>query len=236
MGRTLPAFLDQNNVLLILVRHVFDKVDMTGHGSKMSAETSQMYNTTSTGGKSFEQNAAVQFIIGRKGQAKDGSGDVIGDLVRCRCSKNSYGEKGRIVEWVLRNAKFRDTDTYLQPAIDLDESMCTWMAVDKYLGMSVESKRFSCKSLGMTAVPASEMAAAFHANPDIQFQLGKALKMGGYIDYVDDIQKQLDAAEAARIEEEKALKETNKQKKSNEGTQSSPGGEDITEPAEPVSP
>ena len=258
MGRTLPAFLEQNNVILILVRHVFDKVDMGAKkGSSMSAETSQMYNTTSTGGKTFEQSAAVQFILGRKGQAKDGSGDLIGDIVRCRCSKNSYGEKGRIIEWILRNAKFRDTETYLQPAIDFDEGMGMWLATDKYLGVTVDSKRYSCKSLGVTAVPANELAAAFHANPQIQFTLGKKLKMGGYIDYVDEIKKQLKAAEDAKKEtaeaaaladkEDKlALKNAKKDPKtidveatteSNEaGIQQSSGGENPPQSGEPIPP
>jgi hypothetical protein len=215
MGRTLPSFLAENNVILILGRHQFDKVDMSAKpgGGNMSAEVSARYNTTSTGGKSFEQNAALQLIMGRKGQAKGAGGDVIGDIIWCRCSKNSYGTRDRVIEWTLQNKEFRDRADYISPALVFSEFMGQKFTDEKWLGTQADSKRLTCPALGVTAVTPTEFSAAFHANEPVMHQMGKMLRLSGYIDFVDEVKKQIAEQERLRKEAEAEAKEAAKAEK-----------------------
>ena len=212
MGRVLPYFLTVNNVILILVRHQFEKINMSkgGGGSNMDAETAAKYNTTSTGGKSFDQNAALQFIMGRKGQAKNGSGDVIGDIIWCRCSKNSFGTKDRQIDWTLQNKEFRDRPDYIAPALLFSDFMGQKFTDEKWLGVQADKKRITCKALEVTDVAPAEFSAAFHANTDVMLDLGKRLRLSGYINIVDEIKKQIAAAALAKKEAEEAAKAAEK--------------------------
>ena len=202
MGRVLPYFLAANNVILILGRHQFEKINMATKpgGNTMDAETAAKYNTTSTGGKAFEQNAALQLILGRKMQAKNGSGDVIGDVIWCRCAKNSFGTKDRMIEWVIQNKEFRDRPDYIAPALVFSEFMGQKFTDEKWLGVQADNKRITCQALGLTAATSGEFSAALHANTKVLLDLGKRLHLGGYIDFVDEVKKQI--AEQARLKKE----------------------------------
>ncbi len=198
-GRTLPNFLDQNNLILITVRHQFAKVDMTGP-SYMSAEQGDMYNTTSTGGRAFGQNASIQLILGRKGSAKNGSGDIIGDHVRCRVHKQSYGPKGRMGEWILKNEGFHDSPTFIEPGLQFEEPWAKLMADEKLMGVRADGKHYTCEALNVIAGSARELCAALEANEELKFELGKSLKIDGYFNMVDEIRAEIAAEEAKNAE------------------------------------
>lgn len=214
-GRMEPHFLAQNNVILVTIRHQDTKVEMGGGkgGFTMTAEQGALYNKTSIGGLSFNQNASVQLIMGPGGQVKDASGNVIGDLVKIRVDKQSYGPKGRIVSFILKNDGFSDRDDYIEQAIKFGPSMATWMATAKLCGVRADDKKFSCEALGVTAVDGNDLATAFYAHPEVEYELGKRLGIDGYIDFVDQIKQNLVRVEKEQADAEKAAKDAEAQAK-----------------------
>jgi RecA/RadA recombinase len=186
--RLLPAFLKQYNVVLIVVNHQNDKIDMGGSApSFMSPETSALYNKTTLGGKALRQNTALTLILSRKGLAKNGSGDITGNLITCRIAKNSLGHGDVKFHYELRSGHYNDTLTRLDPAINYNIGFATMCAEQKWMSTSVKGSKFSSPVLGVAEVSADEFCEAFEANQEIKFNLGKQLGINGYIDVVDNI-------------------------------------------------
>jgi RecA/RadA recombinase len=192
--RLLPAFLKQFNVVLIIVHHQNDKIDMSGSGgvSYMSPENSALYNKTRIGGKALHQNTALTLILSRRGLAKNGSGDITGNLISCRVAKNSLGHDNVKFFYELRTGYYNDSLTHWDPAINYNLGFANTCAEQKWLSTSVKGSRFSSPVLGVTEVSADEFYAAFEANPEIKFNLGKQLGINGYIDVVDNIKITID--------------------------------------------
>ena len=187
--RLLPAFLKQYNVVLIIVHHQNDKIDMSGGGgvSFMTPEASALYNKTRIGGKALHQNTALTLILSRRGLSKNGSGDITGNLISCRVAKNSLGHDNVKFFYELRTGFYNDSLTHMDPAINYNVGFATMCAEQKWMSTSVKGSKFSSPVLGVTEVSADEFCAAFNANQEIKFNLGKQLGINGYIDVVDNI-------------------------------------------------
>lgn len=192
--RLLPAFLKQFNVVLIIVHHQNDKIDMSGGGgaSFMSPEASALYNKTRIGGKALHQNTALTLILSRKGLSKNGSGDITGNLISCRIAKNSLGHDNIKFFYELRTGFYSDSLTQMDPAINYNIGFATMCAEQKWMSTSVKGSRFSSPVLGVTEVSADEFCVAFNANQEVKFNLGKQLGINGYIDVVDSIKSTID--------------------------------------------
>ena len=191
--RRLPYWLVENNVTVILVHHQNDKIDMGAQGlsSFMPEDTAALYNKTKIGGRALNQNASMQVIIARKGLYKDRAKNNIGITIKMRADKNSYGPNNRVIEYNLITEINRDTDNYLQPALDYDEFMCNMFVTKKILGTTVSDKMFSSKAMGIQGATAAEFSAAFHSNLKLIADVGKALNITGYSDIVDQIQAEM---------------------------------------------
>lgn len=189
--RRLPYFLEDNNCALIGISHQNDKVDMGGGASYMAADAGKLYNKTKIGGKAFDQNAAIQLIMAPGVQAKNGSGDVTGTMIKVRTAKNSYGPKNRIIEYELRDRYTLDSDTYLEAPIRLDEGLAKWFADERILGTTVERKRYTCEALDVVNGDGVDISTALHANPTIMARLAKDLKIRGYEDPVTVIEQEV---------------------------------------------
>lgn len=191
--RLLPAFLKQYNVVLIIVHHQNDKIDMGGGGpSFMTPEASALYNKTRIGGKALHQNTALTLILSRRGLAKNGSGDVTGNLISCRVAKNSLGHDNIKFYYELRTGYYNDTLTHMDPAINYNIGFATMCAEQKWMSTSVKGSKFSSPVLGVTEVSADEFYEAFNANQEVKFNLGRQLGINGYVDVVDNIKSMLD--------------------------------------------
>lgn len=191
--RKLPSFLKANNVTLLIVSHQNDNVDMSGKSSSfMSAEQGNLYNKKKIGGRAFNQNAAVQIILSRKGLAKDSAGDKIGTQIAMRVDKNSYGPNNRTMEWTLRNDKFMDTEDTIDSSLVFHEDMAKWMTDEKLLGLTASRKRYTCDDLGLVNATSEELEAALAARPEVLNALGKDLKIRGYENVVDKILNEID--------------------------------------------
>lgn len=207
-SRRLPEFLAKNNVILLMVHHQNDKVDMSmGGGITLGPEVQDLYNKTKIGGRAFNQNAAVQLILSRGGMSKSSDGTPKGRYVNLRVDKNSFGPGDRKIKYEIRTDKFDDTDTELEPAIDFDEDWASWMSTNKFLGTTVSAKRYTCAALGVESVTYRQFAAAFKANAEVRRELGAMLGIEGYIDTVDTIISEVEAAKSTAKTEENGQEE-----------------------------
>ncbi len=191
--RLLPAFLKQFNVVLIVVHHQNDKIDMGGGGvSFMTPEASALYNKTRIGGKALHQNTALTLILSRRGLAKNGSGDITGNLISCRVAKNSLGHDNIKFFYELRTGFYNDTLTHMDSAINFNIGFATMCAEQKWLSTSVKGSKFSSPVLGVTEVSADEFCEVFNSNKEVKFNLGKQLGINGYVDVVDAIKSNIE--------------------------------------------
>lgn len=197
-SRRLPEFLSKNNVILLMVHHQNDKVDMSmGGGITLGAEIADLYNKTKIGGRAFNQNAAIQLILSRGGMVKGSDNMPKGRMVTMRVDKNSFGPGERKIKYEIRTDQFDDTEEYLEPAINFDEDWANWMAKNKFFGTTVASKRYKCPTLGIEGATYQQFAAAFNANEEVKRELGARLGIEGYVDTVGIILKELEETGAA---------------------------------------
>jgi hypothetical protein len=186
--RKLPSFLAVNNVILIIISHQNDSVDMGGGGSSfMSAESGALWNKKKIGGRAFNQNAALQLILARAGVAKDGTGNKIGTLIKMRVDKNSFGPTNRVMEYTLRNDRFADTEASLDPSLVFHEGLAKWFADERLLGTTASRKRYSCDPLGLVNATSEDFEYALQACPETLNEVGRSLQIYGYENVVDDI-------------------------------------------------
>jgi hypothetical protein len=158
----------------------------------MSPETSALFNKTCIGGKALRQNTALTLILSRKGLAKNGSGDVTGNLITCRVAKNSLGHDNVKFFYELRTGFYNDTLTHMDSAINFNIGFATMCAEQKWMSTSVKGSKFSSPVLGVTEVSADEFCEAFNDNQEVKFNLGKQLGINGYIDVVDNIKSTIE--------------------------------------------
>ena len=179
--RRLPAWLEENNVILIISSHQNDKVDMgRGGGVTMAADVAAQYNKTKIGGRAFNQTSSYQVIITRQGLLKNAQKEIIGKTLNIRVDKNSYGPGDRKMAYDLITEGLMDTETFQQEALDFDREFARWLVSSKLLGTTVESGRFYSKQLGVDGVTASELYRAFESNTEVWNFLGAHLGIVGY--------------------------------------------------------
>ncbi len=181
-ARRLPAFLATNNVILICCNHQTTKINMTAGSRPVPDEVSALFNKTARGGRAFNHLAAWQMTLAKSGQFKQGE-NVIGNRVTMRMAKQSYGPEGRRIVGILRTEMQGDTSVFQESAMDLDLALCDLLIEGGLCGLSVESKRYSSKELGIFGGSAHDVAVAFHNNRASVINSGKRLRIEGYADY-----------------------------------------------------
>jgi RecA/RadA recombinase len=177
--RMLPSWLKQNNILLFIVSHQNQSVSTGfGGGSFVSAEVSATFNRTKIGGNAFNQNAALQLIITRKGIAKLGT-EKVGSLIRATVAKNSYGPEGTFFEFEVISKPYLDTGTFKQSSLYFDNTMASWIAQNGFFGSVESRKRYTCDEIGALSDKANDFCDLFRAS-DLPDRLGTQLKIIGY--------------------------------------------------------
>jgi RecA/RadA recombinase len=198
--RILPSWLRQKNVILLVVSHQNQKVDTGfGGGSFMSADVAAAYNRTKIGGNAFNQNAALQIILTRKGFAKQGT-EKVGQIVKLTVAKNSYGPEGQTCDFEIVSKPYLDTDIYKQPSVFFANTTCSWLALNKYFGVTESRKRYTCEALGIVSAKPEDFYAAFK-DSDLPNDLGRDLSVIGYA-VPDTAEEQLATAVTVDAEEE----------------------------------
>ena len=175
--RTLPAWLSKNNVILLIVSHQNQKVDMGFGGGSFSSDA---FNRTKIGGNAFNQNAALQLILTREGFLLQ-SGEKIGTKVKATIAKNSYGPEGGVIRYELVSRPWLDdSEDFQQPALYFDNTTADWFASNGILNTRVERKRYTCEDLDVTSQTAAEFCKKLYSNPDIITRLGSERHILGY--------------------------------------------------------
>ncbi len=187
--RKLPAFLSENNVLLICAHHQNEKIDMKkgggGVASFMTEDWGALYNKVKIGGRATNQNAAFQIIMSNMGALKNSSGEAIGKLVRMRMDKNSYAPHGRVIVAEHHTMFPNDVPSqYWEPVLQFDEPFLMWLANENLLDLQQSGKLWACPSLNEYNRTARDIVTTIHARPDIMARLGNDLRVEGYFDPV----------------------------------------------------
>ena len=144
----------------------------------MSPDVSAAYNKTKIGGNAFNQKAALQIILTRKGFAKQGT-EKVGQLVKATVAKNSYGPEGQFCEFEIISKPYRDTDSYTQPSVYFANTTSSWLAQNQYFGVSETRKRYSCEALDVVSAKADDFYDEF-CNSELPESLGCQLGLIGY--------------------------------------------------------
>lgn len=208
-ARYMPSWLRKWNMILILVEHQNDDVVMESGPMARRAAT-PMTNKTRIGGRAFDQNAAWQLILGKKGQWKDSSSDtILGQEVAARMEKNSYGPYGRRTFWHIRNENLKDTPTFLDPALHFHVNFAKWVSDKKLFELEIRQGRCYSEKLGLHGADYREVWDAFHARPELVEKMGRDLKIRGYDDTIDRILEEQQAAVKSpeELEEEYRLED-----------------------------
>jgi RecA/RadA recombinase len=174
--RTLPAWLERNNVILIVVSHQNQKVDMGFGGGFVTGDT---YNRTKIGGNAFNQNAALQLILTREGYLIQ-NGEKVGTKIKATIAKNSYGPGGGVMRYELVSRPSLDREGYMQPALFFDNTTAEWFAKEGILGTRVDRKRYTSEELGVTAVTAHNFCEELYRRPDIIKKISVDQNILGY--------------------------------------------------------
>ena len=175
--RTLPSWLSKNNVILVIVSHQNQKVDMGFGGGSFSSDA---YNRTKIGGNAFNQNAALQLILTREGYLIQ-NGEKIGTKVKATVAKNSYGPEGGVIKYELVSRPWLDdSEDYQQPALFFDNTTADWFATNGILNTKVERKRYTCEQLGAVSKTAHDFCKILYSDPDVVNQFGSSREILGY--------------------------------------------------------
>jgi len=177
--RILPSWLKQNNVVLMIVSHQNQQVSTGfGGGSFMSPEVAASYNRTKIGGNAFNQNAALQLILTRKGVAKRGT-EKVGSIIKATVAKNSYGPEGGFFEFEVVGRPYLDTETWKQPSLYMGNTTAAWLATNKHCGVVETRKRYSCEELNIVGETAEDFYPKF-MDSHLKDELGSQLNIVGY--------------------------------------------------------
>lgn len=194
-ARRLATTMDTQNVIVILVHHQQDKIEMSA-GPKMpgfmeSPLTAMLKNRTHRGGRSLNQTAAVQLIMAPLSDVKNDATEAFeGSNVRIRVEKNSYGPRNRQIDFFLRNEHMAyDRPGYIDPAVQFDGHFARWLAQQGMFGIKVDSNLYTCQEMGILAVSAAAMGNAVNTNEAARMRVGGLTGIAGYDSAVDEVQK-----------------------------------------------
>lgn len=175
--RRLPSWLKDYNVLLIIVQHQNEHIDM---GSYSPVTVSDAKNDTVIGGKAFAQLAAYRATLTSAGQWAMSDNTVVGNKLRLMFIKNSYGPKFRSADLRLKFEHHSDTPAHFDPVTYYGFGLADWMAARGILNTKLSDKLYTCDTLGRVAVTAEALEAALKQRPDVVKFIGTQLKIEGY--------------------------------------------------------
>lgn len=157
--------------------------------SALSGDGGKSLNKTRIGGTALHKTAALQFTVTRREMLKLSDGEHIGDKIRARNVKNSYGPRTGDIVYNLKNKKWKDGLNTIEQAIDMSTALADILVKEKLFGMTVSRKKYSSKELNIEAADASEVERIIMSDESLQQRIGLALGISGYeaIDPEDNI-------------------------------------------------
>lgn len=177
--KTMEAF----NVTMLFVSGQSTKMS-TGPAGGLGGDGGASLNGERIGGQALKKDAAVRFTITRAGFLKSSDGKRnIGEKIRARGIKNSYGSKVSDIEYNLKNKDWKDGPTTIEQAIDMDKAFADILVNEKVCGFSVTRARYTSPELGIEQVDAHQLMEIIDNDEDMQVKIGQALGINGYEAY-----------------------------------------------------
>lgn len=183
-SRQLVEILEKYHVLLIIVSHQNEKIDMNSFASRFaSSESSASDNKTKIGGRALNQSSTNQITIVRVGGKTNATTkEYLSHIIKMKCVKNSRNADRRDGRYELRVGKIQDTDKFYEGALNFDYGLAELFADKKILGTKALTKEsFRCDALG-TKEPLDryQFAKLFNDNTELKNRLGFELGIRGY--------------------------------------------------------
>lgn len=183
----LGYLLNRYNAFLVIVEDQNTRIDMQSSSLPAFMQPKEEHNRTKKGGRAFNQLSAVQWTLVDRGMRKDAAKQKIGHQIRMTTVKNTYGDKFRYVDYLLRTDGFADEGDYQQRTIDLsiptlEMLMGAFPGDGDAGGFGITNKDglFSSTYFGLYDVPAHEVVRAFESSPELVKWAGTALGIYGY--------------------------------------------------------
>lgn len=170
--------LTQFNVTGILISG--QSTNMSSMGGFANTEGGASLNKTRVGGTALHKSAAIQCTITKRGMWKNSAQEHIGDMIRIRNVKNSYGPKVADVVYHLRNKDWKDGPLTVDQAIDMSEALGEILVSSGVFGFTVNRKKYTSIPLGIEQVSAKELEELVNSDEELQIKLGQALGISGY--------------------------------------------------------
>jgi RecA/RadA recombinase len=185
--RRLAEQLEKYNVILILVNHQNQHIDMGGYSA--GPGLSEKKNDTTIGGEAIAQIAAYRFTLTSMGSWDDTDRKPIGDRLRLFVLKNSFGPKFRECELRVRFDRKQDTQELYDEVVSYSYGCADWMVDNAILGTKVDAKRYTCETLSCTGVTAPELYRALKARTDVLSFVGRNMEIEGYLPLPTEVEE-----------------------------------------------
>lgn len=193
----------QYNLHLIAVEHQ-NEANVAGGGAPTFAFLPQyskdLGHRTKRGGQALNQVSNLQLTLAEKGYVYS-AGEKIARRIIMSPYKNSYGTENRSCCFALKLEAGDDTDEFLDPGLRWDYTEVEWLAEHGLLGFrktgaTLAQERFSSSELNFTQLSLTEAAQAWReSDPRLQEELGKHLKIPGYLQVYEETMRDLEEDE-----------------------------------------
>lgn len=201
LARWLQAFCEMYGVLLFVVHHRTEKVTFNRQAAQrmqnMSEANQRLESFAKIGGSALDGLAALTVVVTSTENSTDPvTKKVTGRIIRSRVSKQSHGVSERKVKWQLRmDHAGRDTPTYLDRPLSYAAGLAELLHENGLLGVKVgkEDGLVTCAELGLRAVDPDIFDRQLQDRPDLITQLGKDLRINGYVSLIQDVLAQQNA-------------------------------------------
>lgn len=183
--RMFTKTMETFNVTMLFVSGQSTKMS-TGPAGGLAGDGGASLNGERIGGQALKKDAAVRFTVTRAGFFKSSDGKRnIGEKIRARGIKNSYGSKVGDIEYILKNKDWKDGPNTIEQAIDMDKAFADILVTEKVCGFSVTRARYTSNELGIEGVDAHQLMEIIDNDEEIQVKVGQALGINGYEAYDD---------------------------------------------------
>jgi hypothetical protein len=127
-----------------------------------------------------------------------------------RVEKNSGGAKSREIEFYIKNDHYNDSEDYLEPPLQFDRPMSEWLVRQKAFGLSVSSRKFSSKELGLVNASPEEVVRRIE-QPDVINKYAAMFNIKGYTMEIDNVIKSIEELPEGDAVEESEFDETDEE-------------------------
>ena len=179
--RNCPAFISYYNVLLILIEHQNQAVQIASGGNFHKPQ--DLDNRTKIGGNAVNQNAAYQVVLsmGKQDSVDSGKGTTLmGRFCRWRVIKSTFGPIGRSFQYRVCFQHTQDTDTYQEQALDFNVDLGHILKRSNAADVVAQpGGLWSCKQLGVNNVTTHQLNQALQTNTALLEAAQKGLQLSG---------------------------------------------------------